>query len=84
MLSSGVPNLTVSPRMHLHARRPAWPLVALFALAGLAYSLSLGTEPRFPDGRDYLAIANSLAHEGLYSLDGETPNAMRPPGLPGS
>ena len=57
-------------------------LLALFTLAGLGYSLLLGGDTRFPDERDYLAVAASLVHEGIYSYDGLVPNAMRPPGYP--
>ncbi len=60
----------------------AMMLVALFGLAGLAYSLLLGTELRFPDERDYLATADSLVTERMYSVTGESPDALRPPGYP--
>lgn len=63
-------------------RPVSYVLVALLTLAGLAYSLLLGSGTRFPDERDYLALAASLAHEGTYSYDGRTPNAMRTPGYP--
>ena len=59
-----------------------YALVALLGLAGLGYSLALGSGTRFPDERDYLALATSLAHAGTYAYDGESPNAMRPPGYP--
>lgn len=57
-------------------------LLVAFALAGFAYSCTLGSAARFPDETDYLAIADSLARSGTYSADGVVPSAMRPPGYP--
>jgi len=49
--------------------------------AGFVYSLALGNLPRFPDEKDYMAIAGHLLR-GSFSLDGQTPTALRPPGYP--
>ena len=72
---------TPAARAARHAR-VSYALVALLTLAGLGYSLALGGTTRFPDERDYLAIAASLVHGGVYGFDAEAPNAMRPPGYP--
>lgn len=57
--------------------------VALTILAGMIYSFYLGNKLRFlPDEQDYLTIATHLAQQGIYSLDGRTPTAFRPPGYP--
>ena len=71
-------------------RRPA--LLALVALFALAFALrvgvaakfqGLGSEPSYsaqPDQLDYEKLAHHLATGEGYSLDGERPTAMRPPG----
>ncbi len=53
-----------------------------FLIAGLAYSLHLGNETRFPDEKQYLLIAQNLATGNGYSLDGIEPTAIRPPVYP--
>lgn len=55
---------------------------ALFCASGLLYSLYLGESLRYPDERDYIALARHLAALDGYSFDGVTPTAHRPPGYP--
>ena len=62
--------------------RAARALVALLALAGLGYSLVLGSDTRFPDEDEYLRIADSIVHAGTYGFAPDAPNAIRPPGYP--
>jgi len=58
-------------------------VIALVLIAGVFYTIALGEQLRFlPDEQDYFAIAGNLVQKGLYSLDGETPTAYRPPGYP--
>jgi 4-amino-4-deoxy-L-arabinose transferase-like glycosyltransferase len=58
-------------------------LAAAVILCGCLYSISLGDQLRYlPDERDYDTLANSLALNGSYSLDGEHPTAYRAPGYP--
>jgi 4-amino-4-deoxy-L-arabinose transferase-like glycosyltransferase len=58
--------------------------VALGSVLLLAAVLSvalLGDELRYPDERDYLRLARSLADDGRFAIRGE-PTASRPPGYP--
>lgn len=57
-------------------------IMAVVVLAGAAYSVHLGNNLRFPDERDYCALATHVASSGAYTVDGETPNIFRPPGYP--
>lgn len=60
-------------------------IVASLALVvvGIFYSLSIaGDNLRFPDERDYIAIATHLLEGVGYSEDGREPSASRPPGYP--
>ncbi|CAA9258740.1 MAG: hypothetical protein AVDCRST_MAG93-2089, partial [uncultured Chloroflexia bacterium] len=63
-----------------HRLSTALVLVVLFA--GTLYALRLGTTLRYPDERDYYAIASNLKANGQYSIDGRTPTAFRAPGYP--
>jgi 4-amino-4-deoxy-L-arabinose transferase-like glycosyltransferase len=65
-----------------HDKLAAKLAIAFVILVGAGYSLSLGSQLRFPDERDYVTIATNLAHQGTYSFDGVTPTAYRPPGYP--
>jgi hypothetical protein len=49
-------------------------------VVGVAYSIWLGDQTRFPDEVEYLQLASSLANRSTYSYDGETPSTFRPPG----
>ncbi len=51
-------------------------------IAGLFYSVILGNTLRYPDEKEYYAIANNLVTRGIYSIDGLHPTAYRPPGYP--
>lgn len=65
-----------------HARQIAL-LAVLLNLAGtLGYSLLLGGELRYLDERDYVALADAMAHGHGYSVLGSGPTAYRPPGYP--
>ena len=55
-------------------------LLVLYAVAGMIYSSILPAAERFPDERDYIAIADHLLHGPGFSLDGEHLTALRPPG----
>jgi 4-amino-4-deoxy-L-arabinose transferase-like glycosyltransferase len=58
-------------------------LIAIYILAGVAYSFYLGNELRYlPDEADYSNLATNLAFKGEYSLDGVQLTAYRPPGYP--
>lgn len=58
-------------------------LIALYVLAGVVYSFYVGDELRYlPDEADYFSLANNLAFNGKYSLDGAHLTAYRPPGYP--
>ena len=60
------------------------PLLAslLVLVIGVVYSFALENTQRFADERDYLRISYYLYHDGIYSKDGVTPTAYRPPGYP--
>ncbi|MBN1558597.1 MAG: glycosyltransferase family 39 protein [Lentisphaerae bacterium] len=69
----------------LSRRRAAaavWILAALVLAAGSVYAFQLKDRLRYPDERDYVALAARLAGAGRYSLDGQNPTAFRPPGYP--
>jgi len=53
-----------------------------FLVAGLAYSFYLGNELRYPDERQYFAIAKNLVNGLGYTMDGQNPTALRTPGYP--
>ncbi len=56
-------------------------LLALVVILGAVYSIFLGDELKFlPDEADYFALTQNLVEKGVYSLDGTTPSAYRPPG----
>lgn len=57
-------------------------LIAAACVAGGAYSIRLGTRLRYPDEAEYLAIARNVAETGLFSVDGRSATAWRPPGYP--
>lgn len=57
-------------------------VVLVVFLAGTVYALLLGDRLRFPDERDYFALATNLRRNARYSLDGFTPTAFRAPGYP--
>lgn len=57
-------------------------LLTLLLGAGTAYAITLGADLRFPDEREYVALARHVADAGRYSLDGTTPTAYRPPVYP--
>jgi hypothetical protein len=58
-------------------------LASLLLVGGAVDSFSLGDSLRFlPDEAEYVALARNLARHNIYSLDGETPTAYRPPGYP--
>jgi hypothetical protein len=52
------------------------------AVIAVVYSLVLGSAIRYPDERDYLALAQNLAKHGTYTIDGVHPTAFRVPGYP--
>jgi len=56
--------------------------VVLVLLAGWIYSHALGNDLRYRDESEYVALARNLLTRHLYSLDGEQPTALRPPGYP--
>ncbi len=57
-------------------------LVTVLVLAGLLYSRAVGDRLRFPDEREYMALATHLADEHAFSVQGTHPTAYRPPGYP--
>jgi hypothetical protein len=57
-------------------------VTVLVVIAGTIYSVSLGDALRYPDEKEYFAIAKNLVTNGLYSIDGIHPTAYRPPGYP--
>jgi 4-amino-4-deoxy-L-arabinose transferase-like glycosyltransferase len=67
-------------------RRRAIPIVAAVTLGivagGAGYALYLGDSVRYFDEREYLDLASSLARHGVFSFDGKTATALRPPAYP--
>jgi len=60
-----------------------WFCILLVICAGTFYSIYLGNQLRFlPDESDYFVLANNIAFEYFYSLDGSISTAFRPPGYP--
>lgn len=58
-------------------------IVVIVILSGIIYSLYLGDVLRFlPDEKDYYDLATNITTKGIFSLDGETSTAYRPPGYP--
>jgi hypothetical protein len=49
---------------------------------GMIYSAFLGATLRYPDEREYVAIAGNVLSQGFYSIDGMTATARRPPVWP--
>lgn len=68
----------------LDARAPwiASAAAAIIIVVGIGYSIFLGPELRYWDEKEYLRIATELVRSGIYTLDGTTPTAFRPPGYP--
>jgi hypothetical protein len=54
----------------------------LFLCGGTVYSISLGNQLRYPDELQYVTIAQNLVQSRIYSLDGISPTAYRPPIYP--
>ncbi|MDA0991042.1 MAG: hypothetical protein O3A51_09860 [Verrucomicrobia bacterium] len=66
-----------------HQSRMGVAIIAVAALVlGIGYAVHLGDQLRYPDERDYVAIARTLSDHGIFSRDGQTPTAYRPPGYP--
>jgi len=60
-------------------------LGSFLLLAGtvsIGTAVSLGDTIRFADEQEYMAIARNLINIGTYSIDGNTPTALRPPSWP--
>ncbi len=57
-------------------------LLVATLLAGAIYAVSLGADLRYPDEREYVAIARHLVAGQGYTIDGVTPTAYRAPGYP--
>jgi 4-amino-4-deoxy-L-arabinose transferase-like glycosyltransferase len=55
---------------------------ALVTLVGAAYAVHVGSQLRYVDEQQYYAIAGNVAHHGMFSLDGRTATAFRPPAWP--
>jgi len=55
-------------------------LLVLYVVAGIIYSCCLPAAARFPDEREYAALADHLVHGPGYSMDGVHLTALRPPG----
>ncbi len=59
-----------------------WPMVALLALFGILYSLSLNSYGMFWwDEAEYASIGRSVLHGQGFAISGQ-PNSLRPPVLP--
>ena len=58
-----------------------WAVIIVILLGSTIYALYLGNQLRYPDEKEYVAIAKNLADKGIYSLDGIRPTAFRPPGF---
>jgi len=66
-----------------HRELTLWLLVSgMLTIAGLVFSLIKGPDLAFPDERQYAEIARNIIRINMFSLDGETPTAYRPPGYP--
>ncbi len=57
-------------------------IIALLVLAGAMYSIYLGNDLRIWDEQEYVALAKNIVTKHVYSLDGQIPTALRPPGYP--
>jgi hypothetical protein len=57
-------------------------LAFLVVVMGSTYAYYLGDTLRYPDERDYYALATNLTRSGIYALDGVHATAFRPPGYP--
>ncbi|MCK4785429.1 MAG: glycosyltransferase family 39 protein [Desulfobacteraceae bacterium] len=55
-------------------------IATLILLLGIVYSFVLADVLRFADETLYVKLASNLLSKNLYSLDGITPSAARPPG----
>ncbi len=58
-----------------------WIAYGVIIFTGGIYSLALTSTLRFPDERDYYAIAQNLLGFEVFSIDGMTATAYRPPGF---
>src|SRR3954447_15301229 len=70
----------------MQSRRPtvrfAWIVAGLVFVCLSGLSIRSGDELRYPDERDYHALAQSLLqHQGFVNERGQ-PSAYRPPGYP--
>jgi len=59
-----------------------WLVLVVIVVAGAAYAAWLGSGLVYPDEREHVALARSLAQTGTFSYDGATPTAYRPPAYP--
>ena len=61
-----------------------WLGVFIFAVAAVSIgtAVSLGDILRFADEYQYMSIARNLVDLGVYSINGNTPTAYRPPSWP--
>ncbi len=57
--------------------------MACVVLGSVLYAAHLGERVRYPDEREYLAIAANVLEGRGYSIDGATPTAYRAPGFVG-
>lgn len=58
-------------------------MFGLLLFAGVIYSINLQDQLRYlPDELDYVTLTNNLVSRQVYSLDGVSPTAFRPPGYP--
>jgi 4-amino-4-deoxy-L-arabinose transferase-like glycosyltransferase len=86
-VSSGTvvePQAARSPLAWLEQNCTALVLLATVCVlaVGLVYAVALGNEVSARDDAVALRLADRLAGEGTYSLDGSTPSAARPPAYP--
>ena len=51
-------------------------------ISGAVYSWSMGSDFRYYDEWDYYRIAKNIVEKGIYSTNGQSFTAFRPPGYP--
>ena len=80
-LREGVGKIVVWVEVNHH--RLILVIFCLLLIAGVIYSLNLKDQLRYlPDEQDYVILTNNLVSQKVYSLDGLSPTAFRPPGYP--
>ncbi len=69
-------------KIKINAKLIIYCLIIIYFLAGIIYSIKLGNNLRYPDEKEYYTLSENLINSFLYTLNGESLTAYRPPVYP--